>query len=76
MNCRESGSTDVKTFFFWSSPVFIGSNSSSAGMETFFWSSPVFSEKNSSSKDVKALWGQFGPTLSEKGVCVKKVEDP
>ena len=42
-----------------------------ADAKIFFWSSPVFSGKNSSSANVKALWGQFGPTLFEKGRLCK-----
>ena len=44
----------------------------STDVKTFFWSSPVFRGKNSSSTNVKALWGQFAPTLSEKGRLCKK----
>ena len=36
------------------------------GREGFFLSSPVFSGKNSSFTNVKALWGQFGPTLCKR----------
>ena len=34
--------------------------------------SPVFCGKKSNSTNVKALWGQLGPTLSEMGRLCKK----
>ena len=73
MNCGESGSAGVKTFLFSSSPDSSGKTVGSVDVKTFFLVLPVFSGKNSSSTNVKSLWGQFGPTLSDKrGDCVKK----
>ena len=37
---EESGSAEVKNFFFWSSPDLSRKNSSSTDVTTFFWSSP------------------------------------
>ena len=62
----------MKTFFYFGlNPISVG-NSNSADVKAFFLSLSVFRGKNSSSTNVKALLGQFGPTLSEKERLCKK----
>ena len=67
MNCGESSSADVETFF-WSSPDFSEKNVALRARKPSFFGPYLFSVE----RDVKALWGQFRPILSEKGRLCRK----